>query len=118
MNIWNFMRWLRGKTLHTLAREAPFTVKSVEGDRLTLMIHSSKLERIITRSEIESTFNELWVSKELTRNTIEDFHSETNNAYVAALLAELPQVKFTRGPIKLYWRPASDRIQPDTPPTE
>ena len=97
------MRWLRGKTLHTLARKAPFTVRSVADDRLTVMIHSSKMERIITRSEIESAFNELWVSKEMSRNTIEDLHSEANPTYVAALLAELPQVRYTKRPIKLFW---------------
>jgi hypothetical protein len=118
MNVWNFMRWLRGKTLHTLAREAPFTVRSVQEDALTVFIHSSKMERIITRSEIESTFNELWVSREMSRIAIEDLHSDTNNTYVAALLAELPQVKFSRNPIRLYWRPASERFQQDTPPTE
>ena len=104
------MRWLQGKTLHTLARQAPFTVRSVEDDKLTVMIHSSKFERIITRSEIESAFNELWVSKEMTRSAIEDLHSEANTTYVVALLAELPQVRYTLSPIKLFWETASDRL--------
>jgi hypothetical protein len=108
MNIWNYMRWLRGKTLHTLARNAPFTVRGVEEEKLTILIHSSKMERDISRSEVESAFNELWLSGEMTRTAIEDLHSDANPTYVAALLAELPQVQHTRNPIKLLWEPEPD----------
>ena len=65
------------------------------------------MERMISRSEVESTFNELWLSKEMTRAAIEDLHSDSNPTYVAALLAELPQVRYSRKPIKLIWKSGS-----------
>jgi hypothetical protein len=104
MNIWNFMRWLQGKTLHTLARQAPFTVRSIGEDRLTLVIHSSKMERVITRSEVESAFNELWVSREVTLKEITEHHSEASASYIVTLLAQFPDVDFLQKPVRLYWK--------------
>jgi hypothetical protein len=104
MNVWNFMYWLRGKTLNTLGTSRPFTVKSVDETSLVIVPRSSGKERTITRSEIESAFNELWISRELTLKTVGDQHSDANPSYIVALLAQLPAVDFSVKPIRLFWK--------------
>ena len=104
MNIWNYMYWLRGKTLRTLGTSRPFTVKVVGEKSLVVVPRSSGKERIITRSEIEGAFNELWISLELTLKSVRDHHSEANPSYIVALLAQLPAVDFTVKPIRLFWK--------------
>jgi len=98
------MYWLRGKTLHTLGTKRPFTVLAVDETGMVVVPRSSGKERIITRSEIESAFNELWVSRELTLSSIEDHHSEANPSYIVALLAQVPAVGFMDKPIRLFWK--------------
>jgi hypothetical protein len=103
MNVWNYMFWLRGKTLHTLGTRRPFIVKSVDAVSLVIVPRSSGKERTITRSEIEGAFNELWVAHELTLTSVGEIHSETNPSYIVALLAQLPNVAFEVKPIRLIW---------------
>jgi hypothetical protein len=98
------MYWLRGKTLQTLGTNRPFTVKVVEENSLVVVPRSSGKERIITRSEIEGAFNELWISRELSLKSVGDHHSEANPSYIVALLAQLPAVDFMTKPIRLFWK--------------
>jgi hypothetical protein len=98
------MYWLRGKTIRTLGTNKPFTVKGVDENSLVVVPRSSGKERIITRSEIESVFNELWVSHELSLKSIGDHYSEANPSYIVALLAQLPPVEFAVKPIRLFWK--------------
>lgn len=98
------MYWLRGRTLHTLGTKRPFTVKHVHETNLVVVPRSSGKERVISRSEIEGAFNELWISREVTMASIRDHHSEANPSYIAALLAQLPDVDFTTRPIRLFWK--------------
>jgi hypothetical protein len=98
------MYWLRGKTLHTLGAGKPFIVKSVDENSMVVIPRSSGRERTLRRSEIESAFNELWVSRELTLKSIREQHSELNPSYIVSLLAQLPAVDFVCRPIKLFWK--------------
>jgi hypothetical protein len=104
MNIWNYMYWQRGKKLRTLGRNRPFTVRSVGEVSLAVVPRSSGRERIITRSEIEGAFNELWISGELTLKTTAEHHSEANASYIVTLLAQLPDVDCVQKPICLFWK--------------
>ncbi|OGO21014.1 MAG: hypothetical protein A2Z14_12680 [Chloroflexi bacterium RBG_16_48_8] len=79
-------------------------MKAVDEAGMIIVPRSSGKERTITRSEIESAFNELWVSRELTLASIGDHHSEANPSYIVALLAQLPAVDFMVKPIRLFWK--------------
>jgi len=100
--IWNRMKGLLARRLRTLDRKRPFVVKAVDERGLTLLLESTGKERVVPRSEIESTFKDLWVRSEISRAEIRERHSKAHPAYVAALLAELPEVGVKLKPIRLY----------------
>jgi hypothetical protein len=104
MNIWNYMYWQRGKKLRTLGRNRPFTVRSVDETCMVVVPRSSGKDRIITRTEVESAFNELWVSYELTLSSITEHHSEANASYIVTLLSQLPDVHCQQKPVRLFWK--------------
>lgn len=102
MRIWEHIQELEGQELATLDQERPFIVRAVNEDSLTIYLLSSKKEREIGRSEIEGPFNDLWLEKKLTLEGIRDMHSRANSAYIAALLARVPGVKHSLGPIRIW----------------
>lgn len=104
MDIWKYLERFEGLTLHTLARSKPFQVKSVNQYELAIVLESTGRERIISRSEIESAFNDLWLMNELKLGDIRSRHSPNNPTYVAALLAELWRVEYELEPIRLFMR--------------
>jgi hypothetical protein len=104
MDIWRYLERFEGLTIHTLAREKPFQVKSVHQYELTIVLESTGGERTIARSEVEGAFNDLWLQNELKLADIRSRHSPNNPTYVAALLAELWRIEYKLGPIRLFMR--------------
>lgn len=104
MDIWKYLERFDGLTVHTLGRNKPFRVQHVGEFQLSIRLGSTGGERRIARSEVESAFNDLWLSEELTLSDIRNRHSPSNPTYVAALLAELWRVEVARGPIRLFMR--------------
>lgn len=102
MRVWEHIQDLEGQQLTTLDREKPFVVRAVDDEELTIYLLSSKKERQIGRSEIEGPFNDLWLSKKLTLGGIRDMHSRSNSAYIAALLARVPGIAHSLGPIRIW----------------
>lgn len=98
------MKGLIGSRLRTLDQKKPFVVKAVNQNSLTLIVESTGKQRKVQRSEIESAFNDLWLRKEISRAEIRERHSDLNPAYVASLLAEIPEVSVKLKPIRLYRR--------------
>jgi hypothetical protein len=103
MDIWTIIEDLDGLTLHTLDQKKPFRVKAVGDSGVTILVKKTRNERFISRSEIEGSFNDLWVIGELSRGDIRDRHSEANPAYVAAILSEIPGVRYKLKPIRLSY---------------
>jgi hypothetical protein len=65
---------------------------------------STKKERMVPRKEFEGAFRELIAFGQISRNQIMALYSPWNPVYVAAMLAELPQVTHTIRPIVLYYK--------------
>jgi hypothetical protein len=103
VNIWELLSSIEGKIIKTLSQKKPFYISTVESDKLTIIPYSTGKERKIKRSTIENTFSELIFQSELSRAEIRQNFSEFNPAYVAALLAEHPAVKYKLRPIVLYY---------------
>ena len=102
MNIWEEIKKLNGKTWKTLAHNKPFDVLDVTDHAVLICPQETRTERPISRDEIENAFGHLISAGQTTRTEIREKFSEYNPAYVAAILAELPDVEHSAHPIKLW----------------
>ena len=100
MNIWVEINKLTGQTLRTLDQRKPFDVVKVTEHAVIVRPHKSEIERPISRDAIENACKRLVVVGEITRTEIHSEFSEFNPAYVAAILAALPEVKHSIRPIR------------------
>jgi hypothetical protein len=95
------LRKLQGKRLLTLYQKKPFEITQVSNDQIILKT-STESQRPIPLKEITRAWNHLEKHKKLTRSQVRDLgYSEFNPAYVVAILASLPGVKHSLGPIIL-----------------
>jgi hypothetical protein len=102
MNIRAEIEKLEGTTLSTLDQSKPFDILEVSNQDIIIRPHETAKERKIRRNEVEDAFRRLVAIGELTRSEIREEFSNFNPAYVAAILAELPDVKYSRKPIRLW----------------
>lgn len=101
MNTWDEIKKLKGRTLTTLDHRKPFDIVDVTEHALIVRPHETNIERRVQRNEIEDAYKRLVAIGELTRSEIMKEFSSFNPAYVAAILAELPNIKYSRKPIRL-----------------
>lgn len=94
------LKKLVGKTLHTLDRQKPFTIDEIKSTSIKI-ITSTGNPRSIDFRMIVSAYNHLIKNGELTRIQIRDHYSDFHPAYIAAILANLPNVKWRLKPITL-----------------
>lgn len=105
MEAWAYIRRLEGETLKTLDRKNPFDVVKVYEANLIVVPHISRKQRKIAREVIENVVSDLKTHGMITRAEIRERHSDFNPAYIAAVIAEFPNVEFTLRPITLRYRP-------------
>jgi len=101
--LWNEIKKLKGRTLHTLDRHKPFEIVAVTENTVIVLPHSTRKERPIPRAGIENTFRHLTVTGRLTLTELEKEYTPRNPVYTAAILAEIPGVKWFVKPIRLTW---------------
>ena len=101
MNCWDKVKELEGRTLKTLDRGNKFDVLVVTNHGVIVKPLATGKERLVSRSEIDGAYKELFANKEITRTIIEAKYSPRNPVYVAAILAEVPGVWYTIRPIHL-----------------
>jgi hypothetical protein len=95
------LRKLQGKRLTTLYQNKPFEITQVSTNQIILKT-STESQRPIPLKEIARAWNHLEKKKKLTRSEVRDLgYSEFNPAYVVAILASLPGVTHSLGPIIL-----------------
>lgn len=94
MNIWMEIEKLKGQTLRTLDQRKSFDIVDVTDHAVVVRPHKS--------DAIENACRRLIAAGEITRTEIHSAFSEFNPAYVAAILAELPNVKHSMRPINLW----------------
>lgn len=102
--LWSEIGKLVGRELKTLDEGNPFRVVRMNDNYMEIFIAQTGKPRKIQRSEIQDAWNELVQKGELSRTTIHQKYSEFNPAYVAAILAELPDVSYETEPIRLFYR--------------
>jgi hypothetical protein len=102
MNIWIEIKKLKGQTLRTLDQHKPFDVVDVSDHAVIVCPHKNEIERQIPQKTIEDAYRRLIVDGEITRTEISSEFSEFNPAYVVAILAALPNVKYSIRPIRLW----------------
>lgn len=101
---WNFIYSLKGETLKTLSRSNPFDIVAVDEVSITIRPNSTNYERNVPRKEIEGAYNGLIIMGKITIKEIRDNgHSNFNPTYVAAILAELPNVSVQNNPTSLHF---------------
>jgi len=92
---------LQGKRLTTLYQNKPFEILQVSSNQIILKT-SKEAQRPIPLKEISRSLTHLEKHKQLTRSQVSNLgYSEFNPAYVVAILASLPGVSHTLGPIIL-----------------
>ncbi len=95
------LRNLQGKRLATLYQNKPFEIAQVSGSQIVLKTQTEQ-QCAITLKEITRAWNRLQKNKKLTSSEVRDLGgSESNTAYVVAIIASLPGVKHKLGPIVL-----------------
>ena len=102
MDFWSEVAALNGRELRTLRDKRVFQVLAVTGTSVILHLRSTDKERIVKRVEIEPAYQELRKRGTLSRTAIRDLYSERNPAYVAAILAVLPNCRYTLDPIRVW----------------
>jgi hypothetical protein len=101
MNLAVELKKLQGKRLTTLYQNKPFEINQVSNDQIILKT-SKESRHPITMKEIRLAWNRLEKCKKLTRSEARDLgDSEINPTYVMAILASLPGVTHSLGPIIL-----------------
>ncbi len=92
---------LQGKRLTTLYQNKPFEITQISSNQIILKT-STKTQHPIPLQEIERAWKYLQKYKKLSRSQVGNLgFSETNPAYVVAILANLPGVKYSLSPIIL-----------------
>ncbi len=101
MNLAVELKKLQGKRLTTLYQNKPFEINQVSNDQIILKT-TKESRHPITMKEIRLAWNHLEKCKKLTRSEARDLgDSEINPTYVMAILASLPGVTHSLGPIIL-----------------
>jgi hypothetical protein len=102
MSFWEEIKKPEGQTLKTLDQRKPFDNLDITDHAVLIYPQATQTERPISRDEIENAYRHLVTLGEITRTEIPEKFSEYNPAYVAAILAALPNVQHSTRPIKLW----------------
>lgn len=102
--IWGEVAKLAGRELHTLHEEAPFRVEEVNEREVVLRLSTGATWKL-SRKGVERAWEELVRRGELSRTWIWDEVPERGAAYIAAILAALPGVRYETEPIRLFYEP-------------
>ena len=103
MNLWAEISDMEGRCLKTLDRGFKFDMVKVTPSSIIVRPHRTNKERLIPRVEIEGAWKELVAWGHISRTQIEARHAPRNPVYVAAILSELPGVRYTIKPIVVYY---------------
>lgn len=110
MDCWSQVQALQGRTLHTLHRNRPFEVIAVDEAQVMIKLSTGRV-RPVRHREVVDAYDDLVQSGELDMRAIGERHSPRSATYVAALLAQLDEVRYQLKPVRLLHRPGQ-------PPTE
>jgi hypothetical protein len=99
--LWIEVQNLKGRTLRTLDQRKPFDIVTITENTVLVLPHSTRKERPLPRTGIENAYRHLLAIGRLTLAEIEKEYAPYNPVYVAAILAELPGVKYKLNPIAL-----------------
>jgi hypothetical protein len=94
---------LEGKRLRTLNRHKPFEIVAVSENSVIVLPLETQKERPIPREGIEEAYRHLTVTGQLTLAELENEYNPRNPVYTAAMLAEMPGVRYWVKPIRLRW---------------
>jgi hypothetical protein len=103
INCWEEIKKLTGHTLKTLDRRKLFQVVNVTDHIMTVLPLETGKERPIQRAGIENAFRHLVVTGRLILAELEKEYTPRNPVYSAAMLAEIPGVRYSLRPISLRW---------------
>lgn len=95
------LEFLRGRTLTTLARKVKFDILDVDKTGIDIFVYSTKRERHISKREIEKSWEHLAATGSVSATYILNIVPSRSSAYIAALMAQLPEVSFSVSPIVL-----------------
>lgn len=101
--LWAEIKNLKGRTLRTLDQRKPFEIVTVTENTVIVLPHSTGKERPLPQAGIENAFRHLIVTGRLTLVELEGEYTPRNPVYAAAILAEIPRVKWFVRPIRLTW---------------
>jgi hypothetical protein len=104
MDCWSQVQALQGRTVHTLYRNRPFEVIAADESQVTIKLSTGSV-RPVRRLEVMGAFDELVQAGEIDLLAIGERHSPRSTAYVAALLAQLGEVRYQLKPVRLLYRP-------------
>ncbi len=101
--VWAEMTCLKGIVLKTLDMRHPFKITHIEEHRLVVMALSSGRERILEREKVLDAFCTLRERGELSCKDVAVLTGEHNAAYLASLLASMPDIAVSHRPVRLIY---------------
>ena len=97
------------RKLKTLDQEKPFEITSVTPDGIELVVSTGEL-RIVPRTDIEQAWEFLAEHGQIDRGFVRVF-ANFNVAYVLAILAQLPKVRYQIKPLRLILEKLDNDIE-------
>ena len=95
------IEFIKGQTLNTLARKVKFDILDVDKMGIDIFVHSTKHERHISRREIEKSWEYLVTTGNISAAYIMNSVPSRSSVYIAAILAQLPEVSYSVRPVVL-----------------
>ena len=97
---------LKQNKIKTLDHKKPFTVDEVKGNLLFITTSTGTPRNVPLQGTIDA-YNHIMKHGTLTRTEIrENNYSDWNPAYIAAILANFPEIEYTTRPIILHKKPS------------
>lgn len=102
-DIWGEMARLHGKSLKTLQQRRSFTILNVCENSLTLELQENGRQKQVRRDCLQETYAVLYQRRELRLCEVSEAVGAQQAAYVATLLATLPNVAVCHKPLALIY---------------
>lgn len=112
--LWPAIEKLAGQELHTLAERQPFTIERVTDQAVHFRVASSGRRYQVRRSEVETAWQTLRERGQLAQAALRAELNLAMPVYIAALLAALPGITHTTGPVVLHYQ--AEAAQPEPSP--
>lgn len=115
-SIWSVLQGMRGRYISTLVHGKKFQIAMITPYELIIRPVKQRKPRTLTRECVQDAWRNLIFHRRLSINEIAEKYSKFNSAYLAAILATMPDVTYTTNPIVLILSRNNEQPNSSTEP--